>query len=484
MSAQHPSSQDHPASPEPHSSHNAFHSGPHRGHGNRSSRRSFLTATVATSVAALAGAGLAGCSTGSTGGRIELDYWLWDANQLPAYEKAIKKFEEKYPNISVRITQLGWNDYWTKLTASFVAGASPDVFANHLAKYPQMMSLGVIAKLDQLGATKGLRNSDFKPGLADLWVGTDGHRYGVPKDYDTMALLFDRKTVEASDLTSKDLQNLTWNPDNGGTFEQVLAHLSVDKSGRRGDQRGFDKNNVATYGLAVKDKTDYIGQAEWSSFALATGWYYMNKKTWGTRFQFDDERFQSSLNWWVGLSRKGFMPKFGEVGPSITGSQQLASHRAALAVDGSWMIGTYAKTEGIELGMASIPSGPIGHPVSLYNGLGDSVSAHSRHPEEASRLAAFLGSPESQRIVGDQAIVFPATEAGTEAAISAYRQRGIDVTAFTDRVKLNQTALYPLADHAAQIQAIMQPAMDAVWIGSMPIKELTSYNDKVNALFT
>ena len=35
------------------------------------------------------------------------------------------------------IEQIGWDDYWTGITTGFVSGTAPDVFTDHLAKYPE-----------------------------------------------------------------------------------------------------------------------------------------------------------------------------------------------------------------------------------------------------------------------------------------------------------------------------------------------------------
>ena len=52
------------------------------------------------------------------------------------------------PNINVKITQYGWDDYWGKLTNGFVAGDAPDVFTDHLAKYPEFVSQEQLVPLD------------------------------------------------------------------------------------------------------------------------------------------------------------------------------------------------------------------------------------------------------------------------------------------------------------------------------------------------
>ena len=53
-------------------------------------------------------------------------------------------------------------------------------------------------------------------------------------------------------LTARADGHLTWNPQDGGTYEKAIAHLTVDKNGKRGDEAGFDKNNVAVYGLGLQ----------------------------------------------------------------------------------------------------------------------------------------------------------------------------------------------------------------------------------------
>ncbi len=70
----------------------------------------------------------------------EINYWLWDNNQLPAYQKCADAFKKANPDATVKISQFGWDDYWAKLTNGFVAGDAPDVFTNHLAKYPEFVT--------------------------------------------------------------------------------------------------------------------------------------------------------------------------------------------------------------------------------------------------------------------------------------------------------------------------------------------------------
>ena len=70
-------------------------------------------------------------------------------------------------------------------------------------------------------------------------MGQDGKRYGLPKDFDTVAVFYNKKLIADAGVKEADLQNLTWNPDDGGTYEKMIAHLTVDQSGKRGDEAGL-----------------------------------------------------------------------------------------------------------------------------------------------------------------------------------------------------------------------------------------------------
>ncbi len=123
---------------------------------------------------AAAGTGCAPQTARSAADGRTVTYWMWDANQRPAYEECAKSFERENPGLTVRITQIGFDNYWTKLMASFLSGTQPDVFTNHPAKYPQFAKLGVLSPLDELGPTAHLRSGDYQPGSRTPGSGRTG----------------------------------------------------------------------------------------------------------------------------------------------------------------------------------------------------------------------------------------------------------------------------------------------------------------------
>lgn len=437
-------------------------------------------AALALSLVACGGSDSGG-GGGKTSGQVR--YWLWESAQLPAYKSCQKAFEVKHKDIKIKIEQYGWDDYWSKLTTGFVSGTAPDVFTDHLAKYPEFATKGQLEPLDKYIKRDKVATDIYQPGLADLWVSQDKKRYGLPKDWDTIAIFYNKKMVKDAGISEEQLQTLTWNPTDGGTYEKVIAHLTMDKNGKRGDEPGFDKNNVKTYGLGLEGSGgNNAGQGQWSMYAGSTGWQATNKNPWGDKYNYDDPRLQDTIAWWHGLIDKGYMNKL-ESTVGVTPDTQMAAGKFAMSTNGDWTIGAYYGQKGIEVGTAPTPIGPSGKRASMFNGLADSIFVGSKNKESSWQWVKFLASPECEKLVGEKGVVFPATLEGTDIAAQKFKARGVDVSAFTVQVKDKTTFLFPITDHAADIGAIFQPAFDAVMSGKAPASSLTKANEQVNALF-
>ena len=85
-------------------------------------------------------------------------------------------------------------------------------------------------------------------GLYELW-GKEGKQYGLPKDWDTIALIYNKEMLAKAGVDPKELENLTWNPQDGGTFGQLIAKLSIDEAGNNGLSPNFNPKKVKQYGL-------------------------------------------------------------------------------------------------------------------------------------------------------------------------------------------------------------------------------------------
>lgn len=445
-------------------------------------RRTVAVVAVAAAVPAL----LAGCSStggGDASGEKSITYWLWDSNQQPAYQQCADDFQ-KSSGITVKIEQFGWSDYWQGLTTGFASGTAPDVFADHLSYYPQFVSQGQLLDISDRVEKDGLDLGIYQDGLADLWTNQDGGRYGLPKDFDTVATFYNEKMVTDAGCTADQLADLAWNTTDGGSFEKLVAHLTVDQNGVRGDEAGFDKSKVAVYGLALSGNgLNASGQQTWSPYALSNDWYYGDKTPWTSSWNFGDTSFADTLAWYKGLIDKGYMPS---VDIALSEQDPLNGYlagRYALVTDGSWMNGSYLGQDEVATKVAPTPVGPSGERASLFNGLSDGIWAGSKNQDAAWEWVKYLASADCQDVIGDAAVVFPAVKTSTAKAEAAFAAKGWDVTGFTEQVTDGTTKLLPIADHWSDVNDTMTAAIESYLKGSSDASALQAANEQVNALF-
>ncbi|MET4003994.1 multiple sugar transport system substrate-binding protein [Arthrobacter sp. UYCu511] len=428
-----------------------------------------------------------GCSSGDSGsadGTVNLNYALWDDKQLPAYQSCVDAFVKENPGISVKVTQTAWDQYWTNLTTELSSGTAPDVFTNHVSRYPELAANNQLLDLQPAVDAAKVDMGQYRAGLAENWV-KDGKRYALPKDFDTIALAYDSQKLKDANIDPASLNDLSWNPKDGGTFEQVIAELTLDKNGNNGLSADFDKKNIKTYGLLAYEPGDGFGQTWWGNFAASNGFTYTEKNPFGTQYHYDSPELADTLTWFRSVVEKGYMlppEKLGKLGPV----QLLSSGQVAMNTNGSWQMNAFTEANK-DIKFAKLPVGPEGRK-SLLNGLGDSVYAGTKHPEQAEKLALYLVSPECQNAVASKAVVFPAITEADATAVEAFKNKSttpIDPSAFIETAdEKNGTVLYPITEHATEVNKIAGDAIDAIIRGTKQAQPaLAEAQQQINSLF-
>ncbi|HEX8866631.1 MAG TPA: extracellular solute-binding protein, partial [Lentzea sp.] len=126
---------------------------------------------------------LAGCSSGSdSGSGTTVNWWTWDDKQAVAYGECEKAFEAANPGTDVKITRYNVDDYFTKLTAGFVAGTAPDAFQNSVQFLQAYAGQHQLMPLDDLIAKSSVDLKKYSVGV-DTWKFTDGKQYALPLDW-------------------------------------------------------------------------------------------------------------------------------------------------------------------------------------------------------------------------------------------------------------------------------------------------------------
>lgn len=405
-------------------------------------------------VAALAVASAASAAT-------PVRYMLWDATQLPGYQACAKSFEAHHPDIQIRITQAGWADYWTVISTGIVSGTAPDVFANHPARYPELMKNGQLVDLAPFIRRDGFDPTPFVPGLFAIW-GRDGRQYGLPKDWDTIALAVNMDVAQKAGVGLAELQNMTWNAVDGGSFEQVVRRLTFDVHGNNAASPAFDRKRIAIYGYQNPGPGGMFGQTEWSHFAASSG-FQLQDKAWDARLHYDDPRLAATLSYLAGLPQKGLSAPF-ELTRSLGSDAMFVARKAAMVPQGSWMISYVSHNAKFAHAWVRLPIGPTGQRASMLNGLADSIWIGSRVKEEAWQWVRFMASSECQEQVAQQGVVFPSIERLAPTALDAFRRHGVDAAAFVAMSK-SHTFAAPIADHGSEITEAVATGIESVLIG-------------------
>ncbi|MGH3703987.1 MAG: ABC transporter substrate-binding protein, partial [Agromyces sp.] len=150
-----------------------------------------ITKSVGLAAAVLVAATtLTGC-TADSGGTTEITYALWGKPQLPLMKQLVAEFEEQHPEISVNIDLTPYAQYFTKLQTQASSDTLPDIFWMNSNVFPLYASNGQLEPITQAIDDGDLVLDDYPAILAKTYE-WDGVQYGVPKDFDTIALWYNK----------------------------------------------------------------------------------------------------------------------------------------------------------------------------------------------------------------------------------------------------------------------------------------------------
>jgi ABC-type glycerol-3-phosphate transport system substrate-binding protein len=439
-------------------------------------KRRLISMLVVAGIAAALSACSAGGGTASASGTV--NWWTWDEKQAASYKKCLPGFEKENPDIKVTISQYAVTDYFTKLTAGFVSGSAPDAFQNSVPLLGAYAAQKQIMPLDDLIKKTNYDTSVFSVGL-DSWKYTDGKQYGLPLDWASAAFYFNKDAIKAAGYTDADINKMTWNLDGTGTFDKIVAHLTIDQNGVRGDQPGFDKTKVKTYGIGSLSSGDFNGQTSWNAFISTTGWRLGDKSAWPTKLAYDDPDFVKTMGWVRSLEDRGFAPKFGSL--TVSGPEQLSSGKVAMMEGGSWDATTYAKVPGLTVGIAPTVEGPKGRSV-ISNSNANNIFAGTKHLDATWKWVTYMGSTACQSVAGADGAFLPSISASMTAAADAQLKQGVDLSVFTKALQNKELYPAPPTVNGQQINDTMTPLFQAYFSGEKTASVFTDMAAQTKAI--
>lgn len=399
----------------------------------RTSRRA-LGALAAATAAVVS---LTACSSGtgggeSSGGDIALSYAIWDENQKPAMEEIAAAFEKENPNVTIDIQVTPYKEYFTKLQTAATGGSAADVFWMNGPNFQLYASNGQLAPLDDAGVDA----ADYPEGLIDLYT-FDGTLYGAPKDFDTVALWYNKALFDAAGVAYP-AAGWTWDD-----FTAAAAALTDPATGQ--------------YGVAA---SQYGQENYYNSIAQAGGEVISAD---GTESGYGTPEALEGIELWTDLIQAGSSPTAQQM--TDTNPEDLfLSGKVAMFQNGSWAAIAYGENADIsdQVDVAPLPEGPTGNQ-SVIHGVGNVANAKSPHLAEAKAFAAFASGEQAATIQAETGTVIPAFHGTQQAWVDAQPQ--FDLQVYIDA--LDTAVPYPVSKNTSAWTSIESEVLSQVWSGAV-----------------
>jgi multiple sugar transport system substrate-binding protein len=304
---------------------------------------------------------------------VTLQYWHTHSDPEAAkLDEVIAAFEDANPGITVEPSRYAYNDFKTALLTAVASGDVPDAVRMDIVWVPEFANQGALAQLD--GSMPGFE--DITAGVFPGPLATNawqGHYYGLPLDTNTQVLLWNKSLFEAAGITDPpatmeefaddacalaDADNNQYGYAQGGTYFWAPAPVFYAMGGKVTDE-------------GITTSTGYInGPESVAAFTMLKDLY-------------DQGCLSPNL-----------------LGGGIATDAGHAEGNYAMIIDGPWMVDIYkGNYPDFQVNFASIPTGPQGTTSSVVGGEDIVVMEGSANQEAAMKWAAYLLSPEAQKMM-------------------------------------------------------------------------------------
>ena len=346
-------------------------------------------------------------SSGDASGAITIN--IWDSNQQAGIQEICNDWTAQ-GNPEVKVEVVDWDNYWTLLEAGASGGQLPDVFWMH-SDYAQIyMENDVLLDLTSYIEKDGIDLGIYYPDITAIYQ-SDGKTYALPKDHDTIALLYNKALFDEAGVDY---------PTDDWTYEDMYEAAKTIT----------EKTPDDTYGWACNTSNDQDG---WYNYVYAYGGNIVNAEKTDTAI--DSAEGKAGME----MVRKLLTVGTPQAVVAESGTDSLfQSGKVAMITQGSWMINAFYTAENhADYAWAQIPycdrngDGKCQKDErwTCYNGLGWAASAATANPDGAASLIEYLCSEEAQVKQAELGVTMAGIPGISDAFADAFE--GMDVSAFT-----------------------------------------------------
>lgn len=364
--------------------------------------------------------GLVGCgnstatssSQSGNGKDVTITYALWDSNQEKGIRKMADEFETSNPGIKINLQVVGWGDYWTMLEAAGTGGSLPDTFWMHSNEIYRYASNDMLMDVtDKINKSDKVKLDNYPEGLVKIYNHND-KQYAIPKDYDTIGLWYNKTMFDKAGIAYPDA---TW------TWDKLYDAAKKLTTGD-GKQYGF---------LApLHNQEGYYNFVYQNGGKIIT-----NDKKSG----YDDPKTIDAMKYYVKFVNEKISPQvFGD----SERAEALQNGLCAMGLFGSWNLSGFTENEYMakNFDVTVLPSANDGTRSSIFNGLGNAISAKTKYPEQSWKWIEYLSSKEGQTKQAELGVAISAYNGTSDAWVNSNKK--YNIKSFIDMVKYAQIRPY------------------------------------------
>ena len=400
---------------------------------------------AATGLAVAAGFVLAGCAGGPdsddqpSGEKVEITYSVWAGTQTPAMQEIIAAFEDENPDISVELLELPWPQYWSTLQTGAQGGTAPDAFwmlAQQIRPYAQG---GQLLDITDAIESEGVDLAMYPQAVLDLYDQGDGKTYGLPKDFDTNGVWYNRSLFDAAGLEYP-ADDWTWDD-----FQETAAALTDPGAG--------------VWGVAAP--LDYQG-GYYNSIYQAGGQVISDD---GKTARVDTAEGIAGIQFWTDLQAAGSSPTLQQLSDT-DGETMFEQGKVAMYVSGAyWALKMYDNPDiQPHVGVAPLPTGV--ERATMASGIANVGFAGTKHPDEVKKFLLFASGQKAAEIQAKSGAVLPAFDFTETSKIwMAAMPDFTDLHVFIDAVEY--AVPLPVDGNAAEWQGLEGEYLAPAWNGEV-----------------
>ena len=128
---------------------------------------------------------------------VELEFNYWSSEQEAGITAVVDAFNASQDEIHVTATIVPWDQFWEKLSVGLPAGSAPDVFTINALNVVDYAKNGYLLDISDLFESGAVDVSKFPQSAIDTHT-VDGTLWAVPKDYDNIAVYYNKSMFDAA----------------------------------------------------------------------------------------------------------------------------------------------------------------------------------------------------------------------------------------------------------------------------------------------